>query len=120
MINARTIKSRIAAIEKRVGTLQPLVWLTIETPEGKKTRQGVEALDAVVVLVDVLAGCEEQPAEDQRPRARYYPYDGHIVQIDASELDDIPEHELGQVPSIISELWENIQSERNTDQDALC
>ena len=51
---ARTLKSRIAAINKQIGALPGLVTLKIKTPEGKLEALSLEPIDAVIALVDEM------------------------------------------------------------------
>ena len=74
MRNTRTIKSRIAAIDKRLGDLPPLITLTIEKPDGSLEYKELDPLDACIVLVDAQCAeyFDESPEEAESPQLRQF------------------------------------------------
>lgn len=86
MRNARTIKSRIAAIDKRIGSLPPLVTIKIATPEGKLEALSLEPIDAVIALVDEMA----RDGDDRTQFSELVPYSGHIVDVIPDDPEDLP------------------------------
>lgn len=109
MRNARTIKSRIAAIDKRIGSLPPLVTIKISTPEGKIRALALEPIDAMIALVDELA----RDGEERTQFADRTPYDGHIIGVEADDPEEpVTRQALG--------IYESILERREEDPAALC
>lgn len=86
MRNARTLKSRIAAINKQIGALPGLVTLNIKTPEGKLEALPLEPIDAVIALVDEMA----RDGDDRTQFSELVPYSGHIVDVIPDDPEDLP------------------------------
>ena len=106
MRNARTLKSRIAAINKQIGALPGLVTLKIKTPEGKLEALSLEPIDAVIALVDEMA----RDGDDRTQLSELVPYSGHIVDVIPDDPEDLPAIQALR-------LFDGIQER---EKDALC
>ena len=103
MINTKTIKSRIAAMDKRVGELPPLIIVDqIERATGKTRRIFASPLDLIVAIVQEMrtdAGTAKQPGQYS------------TIRIDFSEDPDMDLREN------VEEAFAILQEERKS---ALC
>lgn len=123
MRNTRTIKSRIAAIDKRLGDLPPLITLKIEKPDGSLEYRALDPLDACIVLVD--AECaeyfDESPEEAESSQLRQFKdLGGRIVGAEITGNYD-GENSGNLAPLRAMEFFESLQAVREErKKDALC
>lgn len=123
MRSSRTIKSRIAAIDKRLGDLPPLITLTLEKPDGSLEFREMDPLDACIVLID--AECaeyfDESPEEAESSQLRQFKkLDGRIVGAEITGNYD-GESSGNLAPLRAMEFFESLQAFREERaQGALC
>ena len=119
MRNARTIKSRIAAIDKRIGELPPLVTLTIEAPDGSLEYKALDPVDAVIVLIDAQAEEHFQDRDDGEP-SPLAKFSGRIVGAEISGNYDAATSG-NRAPLVAMESFEGLKRAREERaQGALC
>jgi len=123
MRNARTIKSRIAAIDKRIGELPPLITLTIEKPDGSLEYRGLDPVDALIKIIDARAAEYFEESQEEAESSQLYQYKnlgGRIVGAEISGNYD-EEKTINHAPLLAINAFRGLQREREErEKDALC
>ena len=94
-----TIKSRIAAIDKRIGALPILVTLTIEKSDGSRELRSLDPINAMIKIIDAHA------LETARPEIKF----DRIVDV---TLPGDYDEESGGAPSLAMKAFRGLQKFR--------
>lgn len=113
MRSSRTLKSRIAAINKRIGELPTLVTFLIKKPDGSQTASQMEPIDALITLIDACFMEYGEQYEGKAPEpAESHP--GYISELEISKGFD-PEDENSKPLMLALGQFERLKQQREGD-----